>query len=580
MPRLRTERRLSAIALVLGASLAGAPVRADQILEERSSFTAADVGPSSLLMLVGLSKNGEVALVTRRTVPGCWAAYVFGRNGDTWTQQQKLVTPPATSLGCPGHVPGALSGDGQTAVLYDWLYRRAWVFVRSGTMWSLQQVLTVAGGLAGSSGEVALSNDGHTLLIGATGDDCVALKCGAAYVFVRTGSTWSLEQKLGKAEPDAEHFGSSVALSSDGGTALIGAYFTNDSHGAAYVYVRTGGSWSLQQTLLASDSVALDHFGLSVSLSDGGTTALVGAPGVDCTAGGFCGAAYVFVRDSSGWSQQKKLTVGADDNRGLGMATALSSDGNTALVGALEETCTSGQNCGSGYLFERTGSIWAQKQKLTPSPRAALDLFGGWVALSDDASTALVGARGRDCVAGPDCGTVHFFAEKQCIGRDGVINPGCFETPVFVSEHWVPVGCEIVDCCPGCPGPFIIDWHLRVDGAPVGGVIVRFDNLSPAAQSRLQLQGNAQWVDRQRLEIPGSGDVVIRGFRPADQQDLRWSTRSPRMTLERVVGPGFSQSASQSGRAGGDSGAIRVRVEQRVGGVSISHATLVFRYRR
>ena len=150
-------------------------------------------------------------------------------------------------------------------------------------------------------------------------------------------------------------FGYSVSLSADGNTALIGAYGAtvgaNAYQGAAYVFVISGGTWSQQQKLTASDGAAGDYFGCSVSLSGDGNTALIGANAATVGANTYQGAAYVFVISGGTWSQQQKLTAsdGAAYDQ-FGCSVSLSADGNTALIGAW---ATVGANAyqGAAYVF-------------------------------------------------------------------------------------------------------------------------------------------------------------------------------------------------------------------------------------
>ena len=138
-------------------------------------------------------------------------------------------------------------------------------------------------------------------------------------------------------------FGIAVSLSADGNTALVGAYFRNNQAGAAYVFARSGTTWGQQQELTAADGAPGDAFGVAVALSADGNTALVGAECDNCT-----GAAYVFARTGATWTQQAELTA-ADDNTSdlFGRLAALSTDGDTALIGA------DGDNnfTGAAYLF-------------------------------------------------------------------------------------------------------------------------------------------------------------------------------------------------------------------------------------
>ena len=258
---------------------------------------------------------------------------------------------------------------------------------------------------------VSLSSDGSTALIGARYDDDKGTYSGSAYVFTRSGSTWTEQAKLVASDGAAsDFFGYSVSLSSDGNTALIGAYYDDDkgsNSGSAYIFTRSGSTWTEQAKLTASDGAASDWFGCSVSLSSDGSTALVGATGDD-DKGTYSGSAYVFTRSGSVWSQQAKLVASdgvASDF--FGESVALSSDGSTALVGA-DGDGDKGSDSGSAYVFTRSGSTWTEQAKLLASDGAAGDYFGYSVSLSSDGSTALVGANGDDD-KGSDSGSAYLF---------------------------------------------------------------------------------------------------------------------------------------------------------------------------
>ena len=138
-------------------------------------------------------------------------------------------------------------------------------------------------------------NSGDTAVVGAFLDNSPLPDAGSAYIFVRTGGVWTQQAKLTASDAAAgDRFGTSVAVSGD--TAVVGAYFDDDagsSSGSAYAFVRTGGVWMQQAKLTASDAAANDQFGYSVALS--GDTAVVGAY-QDDDAGSNSGSAYVFVR--------------------------------------------------------------------------------------------------------------------------------------------------------------------------------------------------------------------------------------------------------------------------------------------
>ncbi len=187
---------------------------------------------------------------------------------------------------------------------------------------------------------VALSADGNTALIGGWNDDSVASGDrdysgkGAAWVFTRSGSTWT--QQGPKLTPTDEtgngKFGTIVALSADGDTALIGAWNDDTSKGAAWVFSRSGGAWSQQgPKLTGAGEVGEGRFGVAVALSADGDRALIGA----LYDNGTRGAAWVFTRSGSTWTQEGgKLTGGGESGEGeFGTNVALSADGDTALIG-------------------------------------------------------------------------------------------------------------------------------------------------------------------------------------------------------------------------------------------------------
>ena len=207
----------------------------------------------------------------------------------------------------------------------------------------------------------------------------------------------------------ADEFGTSVAIS--GATAVVGVDAGADA-GEAYVFVRSGTQWSRQAKLTASDGVAGDHFGFSVAIS--GTSALVGAPGRNS----FTGAAYVFVRSGTHWSQQAELTAydGAIRNV-FGWSVAIS--GATALVGAYFKN----QQTGAAYVFVRSGATWFRQAKLTASDGVHYALFGWSVAISGN--SALIGAPQRNAFTGVAyvfvrSGT-HWSQQAELIASDGAM---------------------------------------------------------------------------------------------------------------------------------------------------------------
>jgi len=220
-------------------------------------------------------------------------------------------------------------------------------------------------------------------------------------VFTRTGATWTQQAKLTATDGAAsDFFGHAVAV--DAGTIVVGAYWDDDKgdySGSAYVFTRTGGTWTQQAKLVPADGTADDWFGSSVAVD--GDTVVVGAH-LDDDKGIDSGSVYVFVRTGATWTQQAKLTAadGAADDR-FGWAVAV--DADTIVVGAYGDD-DKGIDSGSVYVFTRTGGTWTQQAKLTAPDGAANDYFGRAVAV--DAGTIVVGVEYDDDDKGTNSGSV------------------------------------------------------------------------------------------------------------------------------------------------------------------------------
>ncbi len=258
----------------------------------------------------------------------------------------------------------------------------------------------------------AVAGSGNTLVVGAPfdtkagGDD----EAGAAHVFVRSGDTWSSEATL-RASDGAfrDWLGTAVAVSGD--TAVVGANNCTTPEamqaGAAYVFVRVGSTWTEQAKLEAADGTSLAQFGLAVAVS--GDTAVIGAMSDDPAAGADAGAAYVFVRTGTTWSQQAKL-LASDGASGAGFGEAVWASGDTVLVGAPNDDTAGGVDAGAAYVYVRTGTTWTEEAKLTSPTGAAGDHFGFSLSLSGD--TVVAAAYADDTPSGPDAGSADVFVRS------------------------------------------------------------------------------------------------------------------------------------------------------------------------
>ena len=181
----------------------------------------------------------------------------------------------------------------------------------------------------------------------------------------------------------------SVSLSADGNTAIVGGWSDNGKAGAAWVFTRSGGTWTQQgKKLVGSDSVGSARQGTSVALSADGNTAILGGPGDSWDRSapfglGASGAAWVFARSDGVWTQQNKLVSTGAVGR-LGTSVALSADGNIAVVGGFAE------DGGVALVFTRTGGQWAQEKKLVGT--GAVGKSAPSVALSTDGRVVMLGA--------------------------------------------------------------------------------------------------------------------------------------------------------------------------------------------
>ncbi len=406
------------ITIVVDDAQATYPLAIDPLVWlEQAKLTASD-GAEYDFFGMSVSLSGDTALVgaDSSTVGGQvhqGSAYVFVRNGPTWTEQAKLVASDGAIsdfFGC------SVALDVDTALVgacRDYAGPNAngsvYVFVRSGTTWTQQQRLVRSDGGWDEAFGYSLSLSGDTALVGAYLDDIGNGKQGSAYVFVRNGTTWTEQAKLIASDGTAgDEFGQSVSIAGD--TVLVGSPFSdigsNTNEGAAYVFMRSGTTWTEQEKLVPSDGAAFDLFGQSVALA--GDMALVGANWHDLKAGMDTneGSAYVFVRNGMTWAEQAKLVAsdGAPKDH-FGVAVSLSAD--TALVAARN-------NEDSAYVFVRNGTTWTEQQKLLASDGSVDGAFGTSVSLSGH--TAVVGDGFGDVGANLNQGSAYVFVLGKANG--------------------------------------------------------------------------------------------------------------------------------------------------------------------
>lgn len=304
-------------------------VRNEAVWVQQAKLTSSDGAQGSWFgVSVALSGNTIIVGADDSTDDGInsAAAYIYVRNGSTWTQQAKISavnvqSVPNTSFGRSVAIQGniALIGAGETVFTY----------VRNGTIWTQQSKLSTPDNVSSDFGHV-IALDGNTAIIGAPdygGYD------PAAYIFIREEETWVQQAKLTASDSGyGDYFGYRVAL--DGDKAIVGALYNDNENGeqagAAYIFTRSGSTWAQQAKLIASDGAANDKFGYAVAIN--GDTAFIGAPDNNDT-GTYSGSTYVFVRNGTTWTQNIKLNASSTTPYSrFGYSIAL--DGDYALIGA------------------------------------------------------------------------------------------------------------------------------------------------------------------------------------------------------------------------------------------------------
>lgn len=353
------------------------------------------------------------------------AAYVYLRTGNTWALQAQLTTPTSVEAAAFGR-DVAISGDtiAVGAPFDDGTQAGSgavYIFTRSGTVWTQRAKL----GVAATSGDrfgwsVAL--EGSTLVIGAPADETASFNnAGAAYVFTGSGSAWT-QQGAALAASDAQDsdlLGSAIAVSGD--TLIVGAEGvdtvaeTNVDSGAAYVFTRSAGVWT-QRTRLRAAAPGENHlFGRSVAIDAG--TLLVGEPGRLSNTG----AAYVFVGSGASWSLQQMLTA-PDAAAGDVFGQDVAINGDLSLVGAYEEEGSSGPlNRGAIYVWRRSGVTWTQPDKFLASDATSGDRFGFGLALTP--SAAISGAPNDANGSFAEAGSAYVFHLGTPTSTIQILNP-------------------------------------------------------------------------------------------------------------------------------------------------------------
>ena len=340
---------------------------------------------------------------------GYWSgsAYIFHKSGTTWSEQAKITASDGATEDWFGY---SVSISGDYAIIGAYgdddngsNSGSAYIFYRNGTSWTEQVKLTPLDGASEDRFGCAVSISGDYAIVGAWGDDVAGIDRGSAYIFYRSGTNWIEQAKLTASDGmDEDLFGYSVSIS--GEYVVIGSHYDDDNgseSGSAYIFHRSGTSWTQQEKLTAPDAAAGDWFGYSVSISE--DYAVIGAHWDDDN-GANSGSAYIFLRSGTTWTEQAKITASdgtADDEFGR----SVSIDGDYTVIGACHDD-DDGTDSGSAYIFHRSETSWTQQTKLTASDGADFDYFGCPVSISGN--YALISANYND-YNGIDSGSAYIY---------------------------------------------------------------------------------------------------------------------------------------------------------------------------
>jgi SH3-like domain-containing protein len=327
---------------------------------------------------VAINSTGDRVIVGANADEGGGRAYIFVSGASGWIQQQILSGSLATAssdnfgwsvaMNSVGNcvVVGAIN-DERTSTNGEGL---AYVFVSGTNGWSQQHILSGSFATFSSDGfgySVAMNSNGDRVIIGAFQDERVLGSSGEglAYIYVSGNIGWVEQQVLSGslAIQTNDRFGYSVAMNSNGDRVIVGAYQDEavsalESSGLAYIFVSGAGGWTQQQILSGSLATgSFDNFGSSVAMNSIGDCVVVGATG-DEPANGLdsCGAAYVYISGTTGWTQQHILSgsLATQGSEVFGVRTSINSSGNCIIIGAsLDEKPFGNLSTGLAYIFQK-----------------------------------------------------------------------------------------------------------------------------------------------------------------------------------------------------------------------------------
>ncbi|WP_375559722.1 BspA family leucine-rich repeat surface protein [Bernardetia sp. OM2101] len=366
------------------------------------------------------------------------AAYIFKRDGSNWIQETKIQ---ANDIQANDYFGQSVSISGDYAIVGAYgedtggsFAGAAYVFKRNGSTWTQEAKIQASDVQTLSIFGWAVSISGDYAIVGAHGSDGATADAGAAYIFKRNGSNWVEEAKVFASDGDFnDNFARSVAISND--YAVVGARAEDtqeENSGAVYIFERNGTSWTQETKIKANDVQGVGLFGHSVSVS--GEYILVGAHGYrDSALGGNVGAAYMLKHTGTTWVQETKIQA-SDAQSGELFGYSVSIQDDKAIIGATQGVLGGGS--GSAYMFKRVGTSWVEEQKVQASDAENGDYFGFSVSTSID--YAIVGAP-RETTGGSFAGAAYIF------GNSPTPTPDSFRTTWITTDGTIMIPTETTE---------------------------------------------------------------------------------------------------------------------------------------
>ncbi len=380
-------------------------------------------------------ESGAVYLYER--IDGVWSFHSFLKASNTDAGDafgaEVVIDGDLLAISATGESSNATGINGDEANNDAMNSGAVYIFRLEGDTWVQEAYLKASNSDTNDRFGTALALDGDTLVVGAPDDEGANTETGSAYVFVRSAGVWTEQARLNAAIwGNRDDFGTAVAI--DGDTIVVGApnedgsatgvngAVNNDGNnaGAAYVFTRSGATWSETAYLKASNTDPEDRFGSAVTIS--GNTIAVGSVHERGSIGGInpvsnndilrTGAVYVFVEKGAGWEPEATIKAAyptLNDEFGnqvelsgdlLVVASYKESGASSGIDG--DETTDGSASSGAVYLFTREGSTWTQDRYLKASNAGSGDQFGGAIAIhSEDAGDLLIVGAGNEDGSSP-----------------------------------------------------------------------------------------------------------------------------------------------------------------------------------